>query len=148
MAHNELVRGWMTPNPVIAAPDTSVAEAHRIMTTHKIRRLPVLDKGNLVGIVTLGDLRGAEPSEATSLSVWEVRGLLDRLTVGRIMSRPVHTIAAEATIGEAAKRMLENKIGGLPVMQGDRLVGIITESDIFRLVVQHWMREEAGEPVA
>lgn len=147
MAHNELVRGWMTPDPVVAAPDLSVAEAHRIMTAHKIRRLPVVENGALVGIVTLGDLRGAEPSEATSLSVWEVRTLLDRLTVDRIMSRPVHTIAAGATIGEAAKRMLENKIGGLRVMEGDRLVGIITESDIFRLVVQHWVQEGAAEPV-
>lgn len=147
MAHNELVRGWMTPNPVVAAPDLSVAGARRIMTAHKIRRLPVVENGALVGIVTLGDLRGAEPSEATSLSVWEVRTLLDRLTVGRIMSRPVHSVAAEATIGEAAKRMLENKIGGLPVMEGDRLVGIITESDIFRLVVQDWVQEGAAEPV-
>lgn len=147
MAHDQLVREWMTPDPVVVAPDISVAEAHRIMTKRKIRRLPVLDKGALVGIVTLGDLRGAEPSEATSLSVWEVHTLLDRLTLRRIMSRPVHTIAAGATIGEAAKRMLENKIGGLPVMEGDRLVGIITESDIFRLVVQHWVQEEAGEPV-
>ena len=147
MAHKQLVREWMTPDPVVVAPDISVAEAHRIMTMRKIRRLPVLEKGTLVGIVTLGDLRGAEPSEATSLSVWEVHTLLDRLTLRRIMSRPVHTIAAGARIGEAAKRMLENKIGGLPVMEGDRLVGIITESDIFRLVVQHWVQEEAGEPV-
>lgn len=147
MSHTELVGRWMTPDPVVAKPEMTVAEAHRILTERKIRRLPVLDKGALVGIVTLGDLRGAEPSEATSLSVWEVHNLLDHLTLGRIMSHPVQTIAADATIGEAAKRMLENKMGGLPVMEGDRLVGIITESDIFRLVVQHWVQEEAGEPV-
>lgn len=147
MSHTELVGRWMTPDPVVATPEMTVAEAHRILTERKIRRLPVLDQGALVGIVTLGDLRGAEPSEATSLSVWEVRTLLDRLTVGRIMSRPVHSVAAEATIGEAAKRMLENKIGGLPVMEGDRLVGIITESDVFRLVVQHWVQEGEAEAV-
>lgn len=148
MAHNERVREWMTPDPVVAAPDTSVAEAHRIMAGRKIRRLPVMGRGALVGIVTLGDLRGAEPSEATSLSRWEIRTLLDRLTLGRIMSRPVRTISSRATIGEAARLMLEHKIGGLPVMDGDRLVGILTESDIFRVVVQHWMSQGVAEPAA
>jgi acetoin utilization protein AcuB len=116
------------------------------MTNEEIRRLPVVDDdGRLVGMVTIGDIRGAEPSPATTLSIWEMNYLLSALPVEKIMTRHPKTIAADATIGEAARTMLENRISGLPVVDDQyHLVGIITESDIFSMVVLHeWSIEHA-----
>ncbi len=138
----ELVKDWMTRDVVTIAPDVTLPEAHRLMDDKKIRRLPVIENGHLVGIVTRGDVRGAEPSGATSLSIWEVNYLLSKLKVGEIMTHRPVTISAEETIGEAARLMLEKKISGLPVLDREgRVVGIITESDIFRLVVQEWHKD-------
>ena len=143
----ELVKDWMTYDVVTVSPDTTVPEANKLMTEEEIRRLPVVDsKGRLVGIVTLGDLRGAQPSSATSLSIWEMNYLLSRLTVKQIMRSDLITVTPEATIGEAATRMLANRVAGLPVVdEKDKLVGIITESDIFTMVVLHEWDETQRE---
>ncbi len=133
-----LVQDWMTPNPVAVSKETCLPDAHKLMTDYKIRRLPVLDGDKLVGVVTLGDIRAAEASEASSLSVWELTSLINKLTVERVMSREVITASPAMTLAEVAQLMLENKIAGLPVMSGETLVGIITESDIFRMLVQIW----------
>src|SRR5690606_15661023 len=127
-------RDWMTPRVVTVTPDTTLSEAARLMETKMIRRLPVMEDGRLVGIVTYGDIREAQPSAATSLSIWELNYLLAKLRIAEIMTRDVITVSQNATIGEAAKLMLDHQISGLPVVDhnGD-LVGIITESDIFRL---------------
>lgn len=130
------VRDWMTPNPISIDPQTTLPEAHRLMKECHIRRLPVVDNGKVVGILTLGDIREASPSNATSLSIFELNYLLAKLTVEKIMTRDPILIAQTATIREAAQLMLEHKIGGLPVVENDKLVGIITESDIFRVLVQ------------
>jgi CBS domain-containing protein len=116
-----------------------VPEAHKMMTDYKVRRLPVVDKhGRLVGIITRGDVRGAGPSQATTLSVWELNYLLARLKVMEVMTPNPITIKQTATIGTAAHIMLENHISGLPIVsQSGDLVGIITESDIFRMVALH-----------
>ncbi|MDX1601137.1 MAG: CBS domain-containing protein [Anaerolineales bacterium] len=135
------VREWMTPDPITIDIDTSLVEAHKLMTEQSIRRLPVLEKGDLVGIITLGDVRGAEPSEATSLSVWELNYLLSRLTVGRAMSKPVITVQPDTPVPQAAEIMLDSRIAGLPVVEDDDLVGIITESDIFRMIVTEWREQ-------
>ena len=140
----ELVRDWMTSEPVCASPQMTLPEAHKLMKDHRIRRLPVVDRDKLVGIVTRGDIRGAQPSEATSLSIYELNYLLGRLTLARIMTRDPVTIMPEATIGEAARLMLRHKIAGLPVVEGGRVVGILTESDVFRLLVEAWEAEEAA----
>ncbi len=137
-----LVRDWMTPNPITVNSRTPLPDAHQIMMTHRIRRLPVVDDGVLVGIVTRGDIRGAQPSEATSLSIYEIHYLLSRLTVGQIMSRPVITVTPDMTVQAAAALMLQHKIAGLPVVEDGRVVGIITESDIFRMVAQAWVEEK------
>jgi len=135
----ELVKNWMTRDIVTIRPDTTLPEAHRLMMEKRIRRLPVVDQGQLVGIVTLGDVRGAEPSDATSLSIWELNYLLSQLRVKEIMTRNPITVSENATIARAALMMLEHKISGLPVVDdAGNLAGIITESDIFRLVVQSW----------
>lgn len=135
----ELVRDWMTREVVVVAPETTLPEAHRLMNNNQIRRLPVMQDGRLVGIVTRGDVRGAEASDATSLSIWELHYLIAKIKIQEIMTENPVTISQDATIGEAARVMLDYKISGLPVVdEQGRLVGIITESDIFRIVVQDW----------
>ena len=144
----ELVKDWMTRNVVTITPDTTLPEAHRLMTEKRVRRLPVMRNDFLVGIITLGDVRGAEPSGATSLSIWELNYLLSKLKIEEIMTRNLITISPYATIGQAAGLMLEYKVSGLPVVDGEmKLVGIITESDIFRMVVQGWHQVDPVEPV-
>lgn len=142
----KLVRDWMTPNPITIALKTTLPDAHNLMKQSKIRRLPVVDRGRLVGIITLGDVREAQPSDATTLSIYELNYLLSKLTVDKIMTHEPLTISPQATVRQAARLMLDNKIGGLPVMEGDRIVGIITESDIFRVLAQEPETQEAVHP--
>lgn len=146
----ELVETWMTDEVVWIASDATLPEAHKMMRDEEIRRLPVVDNGRLVGIVTLGDVREAEPSSATSLSVWELNYLLSKLTIKEIMTPNPITVRTTNTVGEAAKVMLENRIGGVPVVdERGKLAGIITESDIFSMVVLHeWREEFSPAPVA
>lgn len=142
----ELVKDWMTKAVVTINPEETLPEAHRMMTEQKIRRLPVLKDGHLVGMITRGDVRGAEPSGATSLSIWEINYLLARLKVLEIMRPNPSTISPDETIGEAARLMLENKISGLPVVDSaGQVVGIITESDIFRLVAREWHKATTAD---
>ena len=135
----ELVRDWMTTDVITIHPDMTLPEAHQLMTNEEIRRLPVVDKRDrLVGIVSIGDVRSAEPSPATSLSIWELNYLLSTLTIGKIMTAQPFTISPEATLAEAARMMLEQRVSGLPVVDEEhRVIGIITESDIFAMVVLH-----------
>src|SRR5574342_299105 len=115
----ELVRDWMTREVITISPETSLAEAHKLMKEKRVRRLPVVDHAQIVGIVTLGDVRGAEPSRASSLSIWEMNDLLAKLKVVEIMTRHPMTIGQNASIGEAARIMLEEKFSGLPVVDED-----------------------------
>ena len=135
-----LVRDWMSSPVWVIRPDTPVADAYDMMVQHGIRRLPVVDsRGRLVGIVTLGDLREARPSPATSLSIYELNYLLARLTVGQIMTHNPYTVRPDTSVLQAARLMLERKVGGLPVVDDEgRPVGIITESDIFRMLIDQW----------
>ncbi len=130
------VRDWMTANPVTISPNTSLADAHRLMKQKRVRRLPVVENGRLVGIVALSDILEAEPSGATTLSIYEINYLLAELKIEKIMKRNVITVTPDTPIREAAELMLTHKIGGLPVVQDGKLVGIITESDIFRMIVR------------
>ena len=132
-----IVRDWMTRQPVLIEPTTSVYAAHRLMTEKRVRRLPVVLENKLVGIVTLGDIRAAEPSGATTLSRAEMLTLLDELKVDKIMTRHITTVSPTTPIREAAGIMLVHKISGLPVVENDQVVGIITESDIFRMLVRN-----------
>lgn len=147
----ELVRDWMSQEVVTVTVGTLLTEAYQLMVEHEIRRLPVVsyEEGDdnvpyLKGIVTYGDLRSAEPSSVTSLSVWEAKFLMNELHVEKFMSHDPLTVRATDTIGEAAQVMLENKVSGLPVVGTEqRLVGILTESDIFRMVVTHEWQSRA-----
>lgn len=128
-----LVKEQMTANPVTVKLGTPVPDALSLMKSRKIRRLPVLDaKGKLVGIASEKDLLYASASPATSLNVWEINALLSKLLVDRFMSKKVITVTEETPIEEAARIMADNKFGGLPVVRKGELVGIITETDIFR----------------
>ncbi|HQJ51644.1 MAG TPA: CBS domain-containing protein, partial [Anaerolineae bacterium] len=119
-----LVRERMTHNPITIKDDTSLDDALRIMRENKVRRLPILDaSGKLVGIVSEKDLLYASPSPATSLSVWEIHGLLSRIRVSELMTKNVITVCEDCPIEEAARIMVDNKIGGLPVMRGNTMVG-------------------------
>ncbi len=127
-----LVRERMTPNPITVSPETSFDDALKLMREKKIRRLPVVDKqGNLVGIAVEKDLLFASPSPATSLSVFEIHYLLAKLQVREIMTKRVITVDEDCPLEEAARIMVDQKIGSLPIMRGNQLVGIITETDIF-----------------
>lgn len=139
---NELVKDWMTPDPITIPSTTTLPEAHHLMEKHNVRRLPVVDDGELKGIVTRGDIRGAQPSEATSLSIFEIHYLLSRLTIDKIMTTDVITVASSDPISKAARLMYEHKVAGLPVVDGERVVGIITESDVFRMIVQTMGEDE------
>jgi CBS domain-containing protein len=139
----------MTSNPITITPQTTLPEVSRLMREYKIRRLPVINKGKLVGIVTLGDVREAKPSDASVLSIYEVNYLLDKLTAKEFMTQNPMTISPDATIAEAARLMFEHKIGGLPVVEDSELVGMITETDFCRLLMSQpetTALSESGHP--
>ncbi len=128
-----LVRETMTANPVVVHPDTSFGDAMELLRAKKIRRLPVVDdKGVLVGIVVEKDLLKAAPSPATTLSVYEIPYLLSKLKIKDIMTKRVITVEEDWPLEEAARVMVEHKIGCLPIVRGNQVIGIITETDIFR----------------
>ncbi len=125
----------MTPDPVRIHPQAILPQARRIMEANGIRRLPVMDGETLVGIVTYGDIREAMPSDVQSLSAFEVTDLVNLVTVDTVMNTEPVTISSQEGIVEAARLMQRHKIGGLPVVDGGELVGIITETDLCRLLV-------------
>ncbi|HOU11489.1 MAG TPA: CBS and ACT domain-containing protein [Anaerolineae bacterium] len=140
-----LVKNCMTTNPVTITPEMPVAEALSFMRQHNVRRLPILNKKRkLVGIISEKDLLYASPSPATSLSVYEVGYLLSKLKVEEIMTKNVVTVAPDAPLEEAARIMADSKIGGLPVVDGDRLVGIITETDVFKTILEMMGARQTG----
>jgi acetoin utilization protein AcuB len=127
---------WMTRTPTTVESDQSVGKAIQILKERKIRRLPVMRGGKLVGIVTDRDLKEAQPSKATSLDIWELHFLLDKLKVSDVMSSKVFTIAPHDTIEKAAMIMLEKRIGGLPVLdEAGEVLGMLTQGDVFRALV-------------
>ncbi len=141
-----LVKDWMRTKVITAGPKMGMLEAHRLMSRNNIRRLPIIKGGDkLVGIVTRSDVRRAEPSEATTLNVWEMNYLLAKLQLSDIMTKDLYHVQPQDTIKTAALLMHKNKIGALPVVdENGRLVGIITESDIFRVLIE-WFDDDMAE---
>jgi acetoin utilization protein AcuB len=132
-----LVEERMTSPAITIGPDVGVQDALAMMHRDKVRRYPVIDRhGSLIGIVSESDLLNASPSEATTLSVWEINYLLSKLTVDKVMTKNVITITRDTPIEEAARIMADNKIGGLPVVDGNKVVGIITETNLFRIFLE------------
>jgi acetoin utilization protein AcuB len=132
-----LVGESMTKDPIVIRDDTPLDKAIKIMRDNKVRRLPILnDKGALVGIVSERDLLFASPSPATSLSIYELHYLMSRITVADVMTTEVITVTEDTPLQEAARIMADNKIGGLPVERKGELVGIITETDLFKIFLE------------
>ncbi|MGA2614602.1 MAG: CBS domain-containing protein [Spirochaetia bacterium] len=140
-----LVKERMTRNPITIRPDTPVTEAQAMMKREKIHHLPVLDKDEkLIGIVSEKDLLYASPSPASTLSVYEMTSLLAKLKVEKVMSKNVITAAEDVPLEEAARIMADRGIGGLPIMRGSSLVGVITESDLFRVFIELFGARQKG----
>jgi acetoin utilization protein AcuB len=140
-----LVKDWMTKEPLVVSPKTSVEEALRTMRTNRVRHLPVIKQGEmLVGIVTQTDLLHASPSPATSLSMWEINFLLAKMQVRDAMTTEVVVVDEECPLEEAALVMAEHKFGCLPVVHGKRLVGIITETDLFNIFTEQLGARSSG----
>jgi acetoin utilization protein AcuB len=132
-----LVRQLMTGALITARPDMPVLDARHLMIEKGIRHLLVTsDSGELLGIVTDRDIRLNLPSQATSLSVWEMNYLLTRLTVATVMTSSVITVGPDREARDAAQLMLDHRIGALPVVDGGRPIGIVTETDLLRAFVK------------
>lgn len=130
------VKNHMTPNPITVGPDTPIFEALNLMKKHRIKQLPVVQDRTLMGLVTERDLLTVSPSPATTLSIYEINYLLSKMTVKEVMIKSPARISPEATIEEAAVIMREHRFGSLLVMEGEELVGIITESDLFEALIK------------
>ena len=129
------VREHMSAPAIVVSPETPVARAMEILRSRRIGRLPVVADGRLVGIVSEPDLLRAMPSPATSLTVWEMPELLERLPVREVMTPDVVVVEPTTRVQDAAQLMVDRRIGGLPVVEDGRVVGIITETDVFRVLV-------------
>lgn len=125
------VSDFMSTELITVSPETPIFDAIDLMKKHDIHRLPVLEQGKLVGLITEGIIQEAMPSKATSLSVYEVNYLLNKTTVRDVMIKKVETIAPDALLEDAISIMRSNNIGVLPVIDGEELKGIITNNDIF-----------------
>lgn len=137
--------GERMKHPVISIPpDMPIVDALNLMKRERIRRTPVVKDGKMVGIVSDKDLLNASPSPATSLSVWEMNYLLSKILVRDVMTRQVRTVSEDTPIEEAARIMADNKIGGLPVVRGEHVVGIITETDLFKILLELMGARESG----
>jgi acetoin utilization protein AcuB len=139
-----LVGERMSSPPIVIPPDMSVSEALTLFKKERIRRAPIIKNDKLVGIVSEKDLYNASPSPATTLSVWEMSYLLSKLTVAEVMTKNVITVTKDTPIEEAARIMADNKIGGLPVVEGSRVVGIITETNLFKMFLELMGAREKG----
>jgi acetoin utilization protein AcuB len=127
----------MSKHPLTIKEDEPISEAHEYMHDQQVRHLPVVNRaGDMVGLVTEDDLLKAQPSSATSLSVWEIHYLISRIKVKDVMVRDVISTTEDTPIEEAARVMAERKISCLPVLRDGKLVGIITETDIFRFFTE------------
>jgi acetoin utilization protein AcuB len=139
-----LVKERMSQPVISVAPDLPIMEALNLMKREEIRRTPVMKDGKMIGIVSERDLLDASPSDATSLSVWEVNYLLSRVPVSDVMTKKVLTLEEDTPIEEAARIMVDNKLGGLPVMRGNSVVGLITETDLFKCFLELMGARELG----
>lgn len=139
-----LVGERMTHPVITITPDMPIVDALNLMKSERIRRAPVVKDGRLVGIVSDKDLLNASPSPVSSLSVWEMNYLLSKITIHEVMTKKVLTITEDTPIEEAARIMADNKVGGLPVMRDNHVVGIITETDLFKIFLELMGARETG----
>jgi CBS domain-containing protein len=140
------VRDIMTSPALVIEPEATVPAANALMKQHRIRHLPVVEDGRLVGMISRGDLREASIAASINTDQYELHFMLNKLTVAKLMTRKVHTITPDAFLVHAAELMTENKIAGLPVVdEKGGVIGIVTESDLLRTLVQK-LREAEEAP--
>jgi acetoin utilization protein AcuB len=140
-----LVGERMTSPVLYVTPDMPIQDALAQMRKERVSRYPVMDKkGKLVGIVSEDDLLNASPSDVTSLSVWEINYLLSKITIERVMTREVVTVTEGTPLEEAARIMADKRVGGIPVLRGEDVVGIITQTDIFRVFLEMLGGRQSG----
>lgn len=142
------VKNWMSLDPITVTPDTQVTAAHKIMAENRIRRLPVVDHdGGLVGMITLRNIIEASPSAAEALSRHEMNALMDKLKVGHIMAKDPETCSPEDSVMDVMRRGHIKGIGAYPVVENGKLVGITTETEIFRAMVHIFGTHEGNSIV-
>lgn len=139
-----LVKERMSHPVISVKPDVPILEALKLMQRERIRRMPVIQDGKMMGIISDKDLIHAAPSDATSLSVWEINYLVSRIHVKDVMTTNVLSVTEDTPIEEAARIMADNKIGGLPVMSDGGVVGLITETDLFKILLELMGAREKG----
>jgi acetoin utilization protein AcuB len=140
-----LVGERMTRPVYSVTPDTPIQDALKLMRKERVSRLPVLNnQEKLIGIVSEDDVLHASPSDVTSLSVWEINYLLSKITVERVMSKDVITVREDTPLEEAARIMADHRVGGLPVLSGDVVIGMITQTDIFRVFIEMLGARDSG----
>jgi acetoin utilization protein AcuB len=139
-----LVGERMTSPVLFVSPDLPVQDALAQMRKERVSRYPVMKKGKMVGIVSEDDLLNASPSDVTSLSVFEINYLLSKITVERVMTHEVVTVTEDTPLEEAARLMADHRIGGIPVMRGEEIVGMITQTDIFRIFLEMLGGRQSG----
>lgn len=140
-----LVKDRMSRPPITIRENVGVEDALKLMHSEDIRRLPVVDRrGNMVGIVSELDLLKVSPSPATSLSIYEIPYLLAKIQMKDVMKKDVITVTEDTPLEEAARIMADNRIGGMPVMRNDELVGMITETDLFKIFLEMLGGREEG----
>jgi acetoin utilization protein AcuB len=130
------VMDWMTSPVVCVRPTLLLRDAHQLMSRIDVHHLPVTERGRLVGIISQADILRIAPSDAATLNIWEVTHMWERLRVEHAMTRNVITISPGASILEAIYLMMQHQINGLPVTENDRVLGILTEADVFKMVIQ------------
>jgi acetoin utilization protein AcuB len=136
-------------HPVISVdPDMPVQEALAMFKKEHVRRAPVIKNGKLVGIVSESNLLNATPSPATTLSIWEVNYLVSKVTIKQVMTKKVKTLDVDTPIEEAARIMADSKIGGMPVTRNGKIVGMITETDLFKVFLELMGAREKGVRVS
>lgn len=138
------VKNKMSKPVISISPDMPISDALVLMKKEKIRRAPVVKDGKLVGIVSDKDLLNASPSPVTTLSIWEMNYLLSKITVSEVMTQNVLTVSEDTAVEQAARIMADNKIGGLPVLKDGHCVGIITETDLFKVFLDLLGAREVG----
>ena len=139
----------MTLNPVTISPDASVVEASELMKREKVHRLPVLDKDKkLVGVISEKDILYASPSPASSLSIHEMAYLLSQLTVRKLMTKNPVTVSKDIPVEEAARIMVDQDLSCLPVVEDGRLVGIVSKSDLFKILIELFGARTKGARVS
>lgn len=130
------VKDFMTKKLVYVSPDTTVAEAADLLREHHLRRLPVVENDQLVGLVTEGTMAEAQPSKATSLSIYEMNYLLNKTKIRDIMIKDIVTVSQYASLEDAIYLMMSRKIGVLPVVDNGQLYGIVTDRDVFKAFLE------------